>query len=1529
MENVADIYPLTPVQQGMLYHTISEPDSEIYFEQIRCNLVGPLNVDGLISAWDYVVKHYPALRTAFIWEGLDEPLQVVRQATSPEWEVLDWRDNRTDTTAQLDQLAQDNRRSGFDIANAPLLRFVLVQTSEESHHFIWNFHHLLLDGWSTHQVLYDAFAIYEMLDHKQQPFLPPTRPFRNYIAWLKKQDIGAAENFWRKKLAGFSAPTPLQVDLKSSDTGILYGELAKELSSATSAALQQFARDNRITLNTVVQGAWALLLSRYSGQDDVVFGNTVSGRSAAIPGVEKMVGMCINTLPVRVELSSEQRLLPWLQKLQEQLLAMRRYEYSPLAKIQKWSDIAPGQALFDSIVVFENYPDSDKNAQRSLQIHDIQYRELSNYPLALLVLPGAQLRLLVIYNRNRFDADTIERLLSHLQTILEAMASRSQQMLTEIPMLGDREKEQLLVDWNQTYAHIDSDAPLFNLVTKHAELRPEATVVVAQDGLLTYAQLNERANQLAHNLIKKGIEPGTPVGLFMERSLAMLVGIIGIQKAGGAYVPLDAAYPAERIALILQDTQTPVIVTQADIAGQLPATMAEIIKLDNRFLNLDEFATAVPETTVTLDDLAYIIYTSGSTGTPKGVMVTHGNLLASTLARKATYEKSAERFLLLSSFAFDSSVVGLFWSLASGGTIVLPAPDEEKDVAQLATIIDREQVTHTLALPALYRLLLKYAPQHSLDSLQEVIVAGEACPQDLGQIHYELLPHSSLYNEYGPTEATVWCSVYKLPPHSEGSVVPIGRPIANSQLYILDQCGQPVPIGVPGELYVGGAGVTLGYWNNPQLTAERFPQLTINGYDNIGRVYRTGDLACWRADGQIEFLGRVDNQIKIRGFRVELGEIEAQLRRHPAVEETVVNVWDTSENGSEAGISLVAYVVSINGNREEIDGASLQDYLSDVLPDYMVPRQVVFLSSLPRTPNGKIDLRQLPSPTLEADRKRPFIPPQSDIEKKMAAIWCEILRLPEVSIEDRFFELGGDSILAIQVVARLRQEGHYLTPRQLFTEQTIKRLAAIVVSEAGKSTVAIDDTGSVPLTPIQHWFFAQELSAPAHWNQAAWFELSTTIDLEHLNTALAKLVKLHPILGARYVQVADGWRQEIAAEPASPAIAQFSLTNLDFAAQDAAMLTKANELHAKMDLANGRLLQGAYINFGHGRRPRLLLIIHHLAVDAVSWAFIVSDLETALRQSAGNKVVTQPDATTSYAQWAKLLPKLAQSEKLRREAAYWQQSIKSSTAFPQDNLNGMGNPEGQAGLITVSLDKGHTEQLLRDVHEAYHTRIDDLLLTALVQTMAHWTDDLSLLLTWERHGREALDERLDVSQTVGWFTSLTPVTLNLAGLEDLGANLRAVKEQIRNIPQSGIGFGLLRYLGDEALQQQLASLPRPQILFNNLGQMFNTSSEGNLLRPLIADTGMDYGPSNERVHLIDVNAMVTNGRLEVNWQYASSQFQAETIQSVANTYITELVRLIEHCIEDERSQHTPSDFPLAKLQQDDLDSLSDLLAELD
>ena len=1011
MKNVADIYPLTPTQAGMLYHTLSTPEEGLYFQQISCTLQGTLAFDKLKQAWDLVVRRHPALRTIFLWEGVNEPLQVVREAVSLPWEVIDWSSsNPTDQAERLSSLRQEYRARGFDLTRAPILSMVLVRLADDRFHLIWNFHHLLTDGWSTHLVFQEAFAAYETLV-RGQPYLPsPVRPFREYVDWLKRQDAQEAERFWRKQLAGFESPTPFLVDTPVNHGSARHGEDSLSLTTADTEALKTFARQHRVTLSTMLHGAWALLLSRYSGEEDVLFGTTLSGRPADLRGVENMVGMFINTLPLRVKIPHDSRLLPWLQQLQAQQLEIRQVEYSSLAQVQRLSAVEPGLPLFESILVFENYP-VQSNGERSLNVEDIHYREQSNYPLALLILPGERMRLLVIYDRSRFSEDVVSRMLVHLKTLLLGMIVDPDRMVADLPLMDANEYRQTVTDWNATDASAGPIVRIHDQIGAVARKTPHQTAVVAGNSSLSYGELESLASQVAGRLLGRGVQPGTPVGLYMDRSTTMIVGILGILKAGCAYVPLDPAYPAARLEFILDDIKTPIVVTQPHLAARLGLPEDRILSVDETWSKIATRAKESSEVSVRESDLAYIIYTSGSTGNPKGVMVTHGGLFHSTAARLLYYEGNVGKYLLLSSFAFDSSVAGIFWTLVEGGTLVLPDPGEERDVDRLADLIARQQVTHTLALPSLYSLLLEYAPPGSLDSLRTVIVAGETCPVDLPRRHYGLLPETVLYNEYGPTEATVWVSVYRLEANEIHEGVPIGKPIPNARLYVLDRRGRPVPIGVPGELVIGGPGVVPGYWQRPELTAERF---ALNPFGD-GRIYRTGDRVRWLPDGNLEFLGRVDYQVKLRGYRIELGEIETALRQNVLVRDALV----TLKSGR-----LLAYLIPVeNGNatREGLD--AIRSDLADRLPEYMLPSFWTWLEDFPRTPNGKIDRKNLPEPEagtgiVEAGST----PPRTDTELKIHSIWSDLLGVQTFGVRDDFFMLGGHSLLMTQLVSRLRQQ---------------------------------------------------------------------------------------------------------------------------------------------------------------------------------------------------------------------------------------------------------------------------------------------------------------------------------------------------------------------------------------------------------------------------------------------------------------------------------------------------------------------------
>nr|AXN93625.1 PuwH [Symplocastrum muelleri NIVA-CYA 644] len=925
-KNIEAIYPLSSMQQGILFHTLYEPESGVYFEQFSCTFSGNVNVLALEEAWQQVVDRHPVLRTIFVWENRKKPLQIVRKQAKLPWTNYDWRSlTPIEQQEQLEALLMAEQKQGFKLDQAPLMRCSLIGMREDTYEFIASFHHLLIDGWSIPILFKEVFVFYEAFNRGDRLSLPSPRPYQDYISWLQRQDLSIAEAFWRHNLEGFTTPTPLVVDRalfhKSHHQGITQ-EKEFQLSVTATATLQSFAQQHRLTVSTLVQGAWALLLSRYSGESDVIFGATVSGRPPTLSGVESMVGLFINTLPVRVQVAEDMALLTWLKQLQEQQVEREQYSYSPLVEIQGWSEIERGIPLFESLVVFENYP-IDASLQEplgSLEIDNVRSYEKTNYPLTLVAASRQELFVRIIYESDRFEADTITRMAGHFQMLLEAIATNSEQRLAELPLLAERERQQLLLEFNHTQREYPVDQCIHQLFEQQVEQTPDAVAVVYETESLSYQQLNARANQLARYLQTLGVKPEILVGICVDRSLEMLVGLLGILKAGGAYVPLDPTYPPERLAFMLQDAQVSVLLTtQSQLDGSLPQHQARVICLDTDWENISLGSQENVMSGVVPDNLAYVIYTSGSTGTPKGVLVNHQNVVRLFAATQSWFKfNEIDVWTLFHSIAFDFSVWEIWGALLYGGKLVIVPYWVSRDFHAFYTLISQERVTVLNQTPSAFRQLMQ------VDELEEmarklclrlVIFGGEALePASLKpwfERHgvREASPQENcspqLVNMYGITETTVHVTYQPLTmADCIGGGSFIGRAIPDLQLYILDERLEPVPIGVKGQMYVGGPGLARGYLNRPELTASRFIPNPFS--DRLGsRLYKTGDLARYRSDGNIEYLGRIDNQVKIRGFRIELGEIENALSQHPTVQETVAIAREDNPGNKR----LVAYIV--------------------------------------------------------------------------------------------------------------------------------------------------------------------------------------------------------------------------------------------------------------------------------------------------------------------------------------------------------------------------------------------------------------------------------------------------------------------------------------------------------------------------------------------------------------------------------------------------------------------------------------------
>lgn len=1035
-KNIENIYPLSPTQQGILFHTIYALESGVYVVQSCYTVSKIFNIPALKQAWQQVIDHHPILRTSFYWQQHKEPFQVVHKNSQLSWQQYDWQAfSVSEQQERLDAFLQADRQQGFDISQAPLMRLSLIQISLETFHLIWSSHHLILDGWSGALVLQQVFQAYEALAHEQVASLPYCRPYADYISWLQQQDLSQAKAFWRKVLQGFNAPTHLRVE-SSSNQATGCDEQRLKLSPATTAALQSLVRQHKLTLNTLVQGVWAILLSRYSGEEDVVFGATSAGRPPALVGSDAMVGLFINTLPVRVQVSGDDLLIPWLQKLQTQQIEVQQYEYTPLVEVQGWSEIPRDLPLFESILVFENYPvdDSLKERAMEMQIHNMQSVESTNYPITVSASVGRELSLAILSDRSRFDTDTIRRMLGHLQILLEGIVANPCQSPSSIPLLTAAEIHQQLVEWNATHAQYSQDKCIHQLFEIQAEKTPDAVAVVFEDQKLTYRELNQRSNQLAHYLRKLGVSPEVSVCICIDRSLEMIVGLLGILKAGGAYVPLDPVYPQEWLKFIQQDVRSPILLTQEKLVTKLSEYQKTIVCLDTDWSKISEEIVENLVTGVQTNNLAYVIYTSGSTGKPKGVMIQHQSLVNFTETAKVIYEISAsDRILQFASISFDTAAEEIYPCLICGATLVIRT---DEILGSVSTFMQkcREWELTVLDLPTAYWHMiaseLTNASFTSSKFLRLVIIGGEqVLPEKVAIWRKYVGIHPQLINTYGPTEATVVTTFCNLSPTEiHNQEVSIGYPISNVQVYILDQYLQTVPVGILGEIYIGGAGLARGYLNRPDLTHEKFIP---NPFLTSTRLYKTGDLAHYRLDGAIEFIGRIDDQVKVRGFRIELGEIEAVLAKHQDVQQTVVIAKQDS---------LVAYVVPCSHTPTL---TQLRDFLKQQLPYYMVPNTFVFLENLPLTPNGKIDRKALlVSKTAKLEQERCFRTPRTPLEKELVGIWSEILKVQQVGIDDNFFDLGGHSLLIVQMFARLRASFQVdLQLQDLFESPTVATFA--------------------------------------------------------------------------------------------------------------------------------------------------------------------------------------------------------------------------------------------------------------------------------------------------------------------------------------------------------------------------------------------------------------------------------------------------------------------------------------------------------
>ncbi|WP_207266439.1 non-ribosomal peptide synthetase [Pseudomonas sp. GW101-3H06] len=1514
--------PLSYSQQRMWFLWQMEPDSPAYNVGGMARLRGVLDVGRFEAALQALILRHETLRTTF--PSVDG---VARQQVHAETGVrMDCKDFSTlsidDREQRVQQLADDEAHLPFDLETGPLLRACLVKTAGQEHYFVLTLHHIVTEGWAMDifarelSVLYEAFV-----DDRESPLAPLPVQYLDYSVW-QRQWLESGErqrqlDYWTAQLGGEHPLLELPGDRPRPPVQSYQGELFRfDLSDDLAARVRAFNAQQGLTLFMTMTAALAVLLYRYSGQTDLRIGAPVANRIR--PESEGLIGAFLNTQVLRCQLDGQMSVGELFEQVRHTVIEGQSHQDLPFDHLVEALQPPRSAAYNPLFQVMCNVQRWEFQQSRTLAGMKVEYlandARATKFDLNLEVTDLDQrLGCCLTYSTDLFDEPRIARMARHWRNLLQALITDPQQRLSELPLLDAPEQQQLLDSLGVEPGEHRLDQCIHHLFAEQALVRKDAPALTFAGQTLSYAELDSRANRLAWALRERGVRPQVRVGLALERSLDMVVGLLAILKAGGAYVPLDPEYPLDRLHYMIEDSGIGLLLSDAAMfkaLGELPSTVARWC-LEEDAPELAHYPTTELPLLSLPQHQAYLIYTSGSTGKPKGVVVSHGEI---AMHCRAVIERFGMRpddcELHFYSINFDAATERLLVPLLSGAQVVLRAQGQW-DAEEICGLIRTHRISILGFTPSYGSQLAQWlATKYEILPVRMIITGGEALTgEHLQRIRAAFKP-SLFFNAYGPTE-TVVMPLASLAPEvlEEGTgSVPIGSVIGARVAYILDADLALVPQGATGELFVGGAGLAQAYHERAGITAERFvaDPFAANG----GRMYRTGDLVRQRADGLVEYLGRIDHQVKIRGFRIELGEIETRLLDHESVREAVVLALD-----APSGKQLVGYLVTNVAEQGEVQQADLREalksHLKAQLPDYMVPTHLILLASMPLTANGKLDRRALPAPDPELNRQQ-YVAPSNELEVTLAQIWCEVLNVEQVGLNDNFFELGGDSILSIQVVSRARQQGIHFSPRDLFQHQTVQTLAVM----ATRTEQVIADqgllTGQSRLTPIQHWFFDTDIPQRQHWNQALLLQPTMTLEPHRLEQALLALIEQHDALRLRFSEVAGQWHAEHQAISDTPVLWQVRVLSMD---KCAALFADAQR---SLDLAEGPLMRVLLVDGPEGQQ-RLFIAIHHLVVDGVSWRVLLDDLQRVYRQLDAQQVVKLPAKTSAFKDWAARLQAYAGSESLREELGWWQAQLAGPNAhLPCERPEG-GRQNRHAHTVSVRLDSKRTRQLLQQAPSAYRTQVNDLLLTALARVVCRWSGHESALIQLEGHGREALFDEIDLTRTVGWFTSAYPLRLTPA--PEQGDSIKAIKEQLRAVPHKGLGYGVLRYLADDLSRQRMAALPVAPITFNYLGQFDQSFGAEALFRPLDEAIGAAHDPRAPLPNELSVDGQVYGGELVLRWTFSAERFDPQTIRDLADAYVGELQNLIEHCLADDAGGLTPSDFPLAKLSQTQLDAL--------
>ncbi|NBI30069.1 non-ribosomal peptide synthetase [Chengkuizengella marina] len=1473
----ADYYAVSSAQKRLMIINQIEGYNTAYNMPFVLKLEGDLNTEKLRKVFKALIQRHETFRTSFKLKN-EEPIQKIKNEVIFEIEQFNIQNYE-----QLEYVL-DRFIAPFDLQQAPLLRVCLARVGKNTNYLIGDMHHIISDGTSIGLLVHEFSTLYnnEELDEL-------SIQYKDFSAWQNQrmESLNEQRKYWVEQFSGEIPVLNMPTDFPRPQIQTFEGDrLSIRLDHEMISNLNKMCSDTETTLNMMMLTAYYILLSKYTRQDDIVVGSPISGRSHA--DLENMMGMFVGTLPLRNYPKGEKTFKEFLNEVKDNILHAlenQEYQYEQLIEQLDIERDLSRNPLFDTMFAVQNIENTPLKME-GLQVEAVQIdSKTSKFDLTFTVEEDeAGILLEVEYATKLFKKETIERLANHYLHILHVVIRDLEINISEIDMLSSEEKNQIFNQFNDTTKEYPKDKTIQQCFEEQVKRNPNSIAMVSEDIKLTYKELNEKANHLALLLRKEGVKADSIVAIMQERSMELVIAMLATLKAGGAYLPIDPEYPVERVEYILQDSEAEILLTQTPYTSKMNPNlkMFELEQPEKMKSEADNL-----EIQNRVDHLSYIIYTSGSTGKPKGVMVEHQNVVR--LVKNTNYVSfdEGDRILQIGAQVFDACTFEIWGALLNGLELYIVDQFTILSPNKLEEAFKKYKITTIFLTSPFFTQLSQYKPE-MFAGIKTLLVGGDVIsPKNMNEVRKKC-PGLQWVHVYGPTENTTFSTYFNVDEDYDVNI-PIGFPIHNSTSYIVDQNGKLVPIGVPGEIWVGGDGVARGYKNLEELTSTQF---IVDPFAPEGKIYRTGDMAKWLPDGSIEFIGRIDKQVKIRGFRVEVGEIESQILTHPNIKETVVVVYEQNQSKP-----LCAYLVL----EKELSLLEVKEYLKERLPEYMVPSSFVFMDKLPLNPNGKIDRKALPEPKLNIEQE--IIPPTTELEEILVEIWEKVLGVEPIGTHHNFFELGGDSIKAIQMVSKLNSQGYTVTVKDLFQNPEIIKLSKYVQLDKREANQAIVEN-DVELSPIQKWFFDSDFTDKHHFNQAVMLYRKDGFEVETLQKAFTNIIQHHDALRMVYPNH-EGKLKQYNRGLEGPL---FDLTveelseNVEYEHHIAKTVER---IHHSINLGQGPLVKLGLFKTNEG--DHLLIVIHHLVIDGVSWRILFEDLTSTYMQLKRNETIQLPKKTDSYLKWSNELKKIANEIKfLKKEKAYWNK-IESSNIIPIPKDNEQVERKGiDSQTYKFQLSVEETTKLLTNVHKAYNTEMNDILLCALGLSLKKWTGENQFMISLEGHGREEVIKDINIGRTIGWFTSIYPVRLNMKYSTNLSNQIKHLKEKLRQIPNKGIGYGMIKYLTSDDLKTKISSGINPEISFNYLGQ-FDTDVNTVSFESSPLSVGEEVSTNSERQYVLDIISSVENGMLNVSITYDVNEYKSDTMIQFASYMQESLDHIIQHCVNKGFKEITPSD----------------------